>query len=92
MAKLEKNCSSWLYFCLVPKSLTEFKTVKLEIRQRQIKKLQAIQVCSRADQLDRNNQVDAAFFRETEGESQKNLHRGFKTFRKSNFQYSGRLR
>ena len=73
MAKLEKNCSSWLYFCLVPKSLTEFKTVKLEIRQRQIKKLQAIQVCSRADQLDRNNQVDAAFFRETKGESQKNL-------------------
>ena len=31
------------------KVLTEFKNVKCEIRQRQIKKLQAIQVRSRAD-------------------------------------------
>ena len=37
------------------KVLTEFKNVKCEIRQRQIKKLQAIQVRSRADQLDRKN-------------------------------------
>ena len=44
------------------KVLTEFKNVKCEIRRRQIKKLQAIQVRSRADQLDRKNQVDAAFF------------------------------
>ena len=37
----------------------EFENVKCEIRQRQIKKLQAIQVRSRADKLGRKNQVDA---------------------------------
>ena len=40
--------------------LTEFKYVKFEIRQRQIKKLQAIQERLRAGQLDRKSQVDAA--------------------------------
>ena len=44
------------------KVLTEFKSVKCEIRQRQIKKLQATRVRSRADQLDRKNQVNVAFF------------------------------
>ena len=41
---------------------TEFRNVKSEIRQRQIKKLRAVQVRSRADPLDRKNQVDTAFF------------------------------
>ena len=43
-------------------NLTEFKNVKCEICQRQIEKLQAIRVRSRADQLDRKKQIDAALF------------------------------
>ena len=44
------------------KVYTEFKHVKAEIRNRQLQNLQAIQWRSRADRLDRGNQISVAFF------------------------------
>ena len=64
MAELKQKLQQQLVVSLSrgKKVLTEFKNVKYKIRQRQIKKLQAIRVRSRANKLDRKNQVDAAFF------------------------------
>ena len=63
MAELEQKLQQLVVslFC-GRKVLTEFKIVQCEIHHRQIKKLQAIQMRSQADQLDRKNQVDVGFF------------------------------
>ena len=66
------------------KVLTEIKNIKCEIRQRQIKKLQAIQVRSRADQLDRKNQVDAAFFERLKKNHEKTYIEALRNFKNQN--------
>ena len=57
------------------KVFTEFKHVKAEIRKRQLQNLQAVQLRSRADRLDRGNQINAAFFERLKENHKKNVHR-----------------
>jgi len=42
--------------------LTDFKRVKAKICKLQLKRLRGIKIRAHADNLDRSNQVDAAFF------------------------------
>ena len=90
MAELEQTLQqSVVSLSCGKKILTEFKNVKSEIRQRQIKKLLAIQMRLQADQLDCKNLVDVGFI-ERMKENHKRIYKEVLNFRKSNLKYPGR--